>query len=226
MPQLEYFTFAYVRACAKDLQKFRFQSKIIFKMPDQYQQESPLFTTRSLIAFVAAIVVAVVILNLNGRVWWCQAGDYSPWAWDIWSKHNSQHVIDPYSFTHILHGVIEFWLIGLVFKKVPLAWRLVMAVMIEGSWEIVENSSFIINRYREETISLDYFGDSIINSISDILCCATGFVLAYKLRFWRSAILFVATEPILILTIRDSLIINIIMLVYPVEAIKLWQIGK
>ncbi len=171
------------------------------------------------------VIAAMFTLRFEGRVWWCEAGDYSPWAWDIWSKHNSQHLIDPYSFTHILHGVLEFWLVGLIFPKVPLAWRLLMAVMIEGAWEIAENSSYIINRYREETISLDYFGDSIINSISDIVCCATGFVIAYKLRFWRSLILFVATEMILIFWIRDSLIINIIMLIYPIDAIKIWQLA-
>lgn len=171
------------------------------------------------------VIAATFALLFEGRVWWCEVGDHSPWAWDIWSRHNSQHLIDPYSFTHILHGVLEFWLIGLIFPKVPLAWRLLMAVMIEGAWEIAENSSFIINRYREETISLDYFGDSVINSISDILCCATGFVIAYKLRFWRSLILFVATEIVLIFWIRDSLIINIIMLIYPIDAVKIWQLA-
>lgn len=177
------------------------------------------------VVMVIFVIAAMFTLRFEGRVWWCEAGDYSPWAWDIWSKHNSQHLIDPYSFTHILHGVLEFWLVGLIFPKVPLAWRLLMAVMIEGAWEIAENSSYIINRYREETISLDYFGDSIINSISDIVCCATGFVIAYKLRFWRSLILFVATEMILIFWIRDSLIINIIMLIYPIDAIKIWQLA-
>jgi len=171
------------------------------------------------------VIVAMFTLKFDGRVWWCQASDYSPWAWDIWSTHNSQHLIDPYSFTHILHGILEFWLLGLFLRKVPLAWRLVMAVMIEGSWEIAENSSYIINRYREETISLDYFGDSIINSISDMLCCASGFVTAYKLRFWKSLFLFIATEIVLIFWIHDSLIINIIMLIHPIEAIKHWQMG-
>lgn len=174
---------------------------------------------------LGVMAVVVVAENVEGRVWWCQAGDYWPWAWDIWSRHNSQHLIDPYSFTHILHGVLEFWLLGLIFKKVPVVWRLLMAVMIEGSWEIAENSSYVINRYREATISLDYFGDSIINSISDIVCCATGFVIAYKLRFWRSLFLFVATEIILVVWIRDSLIINLIMLIHPIEAIKHWQMG-
>ncbi len=171
------------------------------------------------------VIAAMFALRFEGRVWWCEAGDYSPWAWNIWSRHNSQHLIDPYSFTHVLHGILEFWLIGLVFRKVPIVWRMVIAIFIEGSWEVAENSSYIINRYREETISLDYFGDSIFNSISDILCCATGFVLAYKLRFWKSLFLFIATEIILILLIRDSLIINIIMLIYPIDAIKAWQSG-
>lgn len=177
------------------------------------------------IVMLTAVVTAVILLNVEGRVWWCQAGDYRPWSWDIWSRHNSQHLIDPYSFTHVLHGVLEFWLIGLIFRKVPLAWRLVIAVMIEGSWEVAENSTYVIQRYREATISLDYFGDSIINSISDITCCATGFVIAYKLRFWRSLVLFVVTETALIFWIHDSLVINIIMLIYPIEAIKHWQMG-
>ncbi len=180
----------------------------------------------SWILMLGVMLAAMLTLWLEGRVWWCQAGDYSPWAWEIWSRHNSQHLIDPYSFTHILHGILEFWLIGLIFKRVPLVWRLLIAIVIEGSWEVAENSSFVINRYREATISLDYFGDSIINSISDILCCATGFVIAYKLKFWRSLFLFVATEIVLIFWIHDSLIINIIMLFYPIEAIKQWQMGN
>ncbi len=192
-------------------------------MSDQNENDSVLFKTKALLTCLGTTIVAVVILNLQGRVWWCQVGDYAPWSWDIWTAHNSQHVIDPYLFTHILHGVLEFWLIGLVFWKMPLAWRFVLAILIESSWEVAENSSYIINRYREETISLDYFGDSIINSLADIAACATGFWIAYKIKFSRSLLLFVATEAILLLTIRDSLVINIIMLIYPIEAIKLWQ---
>lgn len=184
-----------------------------------------LFEKLQVMICLTVMMVAAIILWSQGRVWWCPAGDYSPWSWDIWSRHNSQHIVDPYSFTHILHGVLEFWLIGLVFGRVPLAWRLLIAVMIEASWEVAENSSYIINRYREATISLDYFGDSIINSMSDILCCGTGFVIAYKLRFWKSLILFAMTEIVLIFWIHDSLIINIIMLIYPIEAIKHWQMG-
>lgn len=190
------------------------------------QEDSPqLLTSRTFLVCLGIAAAAAVILHLQGRVVWCQAGDYTPWSWSIWSAHNSQHIIDPYTFTHILHGVLEFWLIGLVFKRMPMAWRFVLAVFIESSWEVAENTSYVINRYREETVSLDYFGDSIINSLADILSCAVGFVLAYWLRFWRSAAFFVLTEAILLLTIRDSLIVNIIMLLYPIEAIKLWQTG-
>lgn len=177
------------------------------------------------VGMLAVMAAAALSEYLQGRVIWCRAGDLVPWSWDIWSTHNSQHLIDPYSFTHILHGILEFWLIGLLFRKVPLAWRMLMAVTIEGSWEIAENTSYVINRYREATISLDYFGDSIVNSMSDICCCALGFVIAYKLRFWWSFALFVATEALLIMTIHDSLLINIIMLIYPLEWIKKWQFG-
>jgi hypothetical protein len=171
------------------------------------------------------VSAAVVMLNLEGRRWWCPAGDLSLWSWDIWTQHNSQHVVDPYSFTHVLHGILEYWLLGLFFPRMRLVWRLFLTVFVESSWEVAENSSYVIERYRGVTISLSYFGDSIINSISDIVCCATGFGIAYKLRFWRSFALFVATEVILILWIHDSLIINIIMLIWPIEAIRKWQFG-
>jgi hypothetical protein len=176
-------------------------------------------------AGACAVSIAIVVLNIEGRVWWCPAGDLWPWSWNIWSQHNSQHVVDPYSFTHILHDVLEFWLLSLIFPRMSLAWRLAIAVSIESAWEISENSSYMIERYRRETISLDYFGDSIVNSLSDIVCCATGFAIAYKLRFWRSLAFFLLTEAILIVTIRDSLLINILMLIWPVEALKKWQLG-
>lgn len=188
-------------------------------------EQPRLFEKTPVMLCLFVIVVSTVLLVWQGRVWWCQAGDYSPWAWNIWTTHNSQHIIDPYSFTHVLHGVLEFWLIGLVFRRMPLSWRLFIAVLIESTWEVAENSSYIIERYRTVTLSLDYFGDSIINSLADIFCCATGFAIAYKLKFWKSLALFLATEAILIVWIRDSLLINIIMLIYPIEALKVWQMG-
>lgn len=177
------------------------------------------------IAIGLTVAAAAVSLKLQGRLWWCEAGDYWPWSWQVWSRHNSQHLIDPYSFTHVLHGIIEFWLIGLIFRRMPLAWRLFLALLIESSWEVAENTQYVINRYREATISLDYYGDSVLNSLADIVCCGAGFLIALGLRFWRSLALFIATEVILLFWIRDSLIVNIIMLIAPIDAIKRWQTG-
>jgi membrane-bound metal-dependent hydrolase YbcI (DUF457 family) len=175
--------------------------------------------------YACAFVLLMVALGeySQGRLWWCPAGDLSPWSWHVLSQHNSQHIIDAYSFTHVLHGMTEFFILALLFPRVPLAWRLFIAVGVEGCWETIENTAYVINRYREVTISLNYFGDSIVNSLSDITCCALGFLLASRLRFWRSAAVFVLTEVVLILTIHDSLTINVIQLLWPIEGIRQWQ---
>ena len=175
----------------------------------------------------AALLVAAqaAILHLIGRIWICKCGTVKFWHGVVVSSENSQHLADWYTFSHVIHGFLFYFLFWLLFRRSTVWTRLSFAILLEAAWEILENSPIIINRYREATIALDYFGDSIINSIADILSCAVGFVIAYKLRFWRSLALFIITEIILILAIRDSLIVNIIMLVYPIEAIKQWQIG-
>lgn len=177
-----------------------------------------------ILIFAIVILVAFLLRNL-GRVWWCKQGDYAPWSWSVLSAHNSQHIIDPYTFTHILHGVLFFWIASLIFGKLPIVWRLLIAISFESAWEVAENTNAVIQRYREATISLDYFGDSIINSLADIFSFAFGFWLANKIRFWLSLAFFVVIEIILLFWIRDSLILNIIMLLYPLEAIKNWQTG-
>ncbi len=175
----------------------------------------------------AVVAAALFALHLQGRIWWCKWD--SPlflWSSDAWSKHSSQHLFDPYSFTHILHGLLYYAALFLIFRRrVSLTWLLFFAVSVEAGWEILENSNAIIERYRTATISLDYFGDSIANSFGDIVSCAIGFFVARKLAFWRSLLLFAFIEIVLIFTIRDSLLINIIMLVRPVEWIKTWQTG-
>lgn len=172
------------------------------------------------------IISLILMLYWQGRVWWCKVGDMSPWSSDIWTTHNSQHLFDPYTFTHILHGVIFFWIINLLFKEMPLWWKFFLIILIESVWEFAENSNFIIERYRAATVSLDYFGDSIINSIGDVLSCAFGGFIAYKLKFWRSLIYFALTEIILLFWLRDNLTLNIVMLIYPIDAIKKWQMGN
>ena len=176
-------------------------------------------------AITVIVLTSIVALDLMGRVWWCEAGDLVPWSWVVLSRHNSQHLIDPYSFTHILHGILEFWLIGLVFRKVPVAWRFVIAIFIESSWEVVENTNYVINRYREATISLEYYGDSILNSLADIACCGAGFLIAQKIKLWWSLAVFVVMEVILLFWIHDSLLLNILMLICPIDAVKSWQQG-
>ncbi len=176
---------------------------------------------------IAVIAVAIFELYWQGRIWWCRwDSPYLIWSSDAWSKHSSQHFFDPYSFTHVLHGLLYYAALFLIFRRLrSFAWLLFLAVTTESGWEILENSNTIIERYRTATISLDYFGDSIANSLGDILSCSLGFLVARKLNFWRSFLLFALVEIVLIFTIRDSLLINIIMLVHPIEAIKTWQYG-
>jgi hypothetical protein len=176
----------------------------------------------------AVITAAIFTLHFEGRIWWCKWDTPAQiWSSDAWGKHNSQHLFDPYSFTHILHGLGYYGLLRLIFRrKLSLAWLLFIAVLAESAWEILENSNSVIERYRAATVSLQYFGDSVANSFGDILSCVAGFFIAHKLAFWRSLALFVLTEIVLIFWIHDSLSINIIMLVYPIEAIKTWQTGS
>jgi len=187
--------------------------------PAFYQTKNKL----PLLVISVSIVLAALLLLFQGRVWWCKLGDYSPWSSDAWGKHNSQHLLDPYSFTHLLHGFLFFWLISLIFRKMPIVWQFALAIFVECAWEVVENSKQVIEHYRTATLALDYYGDSIINSIGDIFCAGLGFWLAFKLRFWRSLLLFLLIEIVLLAWIKDSLLLNIVMLIYPLEAVKAWQ---
>ncbi len=183
------------------------------------------------VLMLIVVVYSIFQLHFQGRIWWCKWDTPLHFGtFDAWSKHTSQHFIDPYFLTHVLHGFLFLWVLNLVFNiilnvKISKAWLLFIAVFAESAWEILENSPFIIERYRENTASLDYIGDSIANSIGDIAACALGFIIAYELKFWRSLALFFLIELVLILTIHDSLLINIIMLIHPIEAIKTWQTG-
>jgi hypothetical protein len=124
-----------------------------------------------------------------------------------------------------VHGFLFYGLLWLVARRYPLSARLILAVLVESSWEILENTNYIINRYRESTISLDYYGDSVINSVSDILSMIAGFAVAAYLPVWTTVALAVAMELGLAFWIRDNLTLNIIMLVHPLDAIRRWQDG-
>ncbi len=142
---------------------------------------------------------------------------------DPWSSDNSQHLLDPYSLTHMLHGFVLCGLLALVAARLSPVWRLWLAVTVEAVWEIVENSEFVFRRYRAQTAALGYHGDTIINSLGDIFVCGLGFVLARNLGVRRTLALFLATEVTLVFWIRDSLLLNVLMLIYPIDAIRDWQ---
>lgn len=167
----------------------------------------------------------IFLLRAQGRVWWCKLGDYAPATLDAWTTHTSQHVFDPYSLTHVLHGILFFWLIAALFEKWSFGARLALALFVEAFWEVLENSNAVIEHYRENTASLDYFGDSILNSVGDLGACGIGFYIAARLGWRRSLAVFLLTEIVLLVWIRDSLLLNVLMLIYPLESIKAWQVG-
>jgi hypothetical protein len=179
---------------------------------------------------VAAILVLMSLAAITeysmGRRAWGTGGTPGLWSGDIWSEHNSQFVADPYSFTHVIHGVGFYALFALVARGLPAQTRLIGTVALESGWEILENSDFIIQRYRKETVSLNYYGDSIVNSMSDVIACMCGFLLAWRLptRFTVAGTIIV--EILLAIWIRDNLTLNILMLFRPTAAIRAWQLGK
>ena len=174
-------------------------------------------------AMAALLAGTIYQLRSQGRLWWCACGQMSLWSGNTWSRHNSQHLFDPYSFTHMLHGMAICGILVWLCPRVSSAWRLWVAVFIEAVWEVVENTDAVIQRYRAVTASLDYLGDTVANSLGDILSFGIGVAIARYLGFWRSLGLFLVTELVLLIWIRDSLLLNILMLLYPVDAIRAWQ---
>ena len=166
----------------------------------------------------------IVLLHLEGRHFICTCGHFAVWVSDWCSSNTSQQLLDPYSFTHILHGFLFFWLMLLLFRRLSGAWQFCLAVLLESAWEVFENTSFVINKYRTETAALGYQGDTIVNSLGDLACALVGFLIARKLGLWRSLIVFLLVEVVLTFWIHDSLLLQILMLVRPVEPIKLWQL--
>ncbi|HWN10581.1 MAG TPA: DUF2585 family protein [Pyrinomonadaceae bacterium] len=179
-------------------------------------------------AILAVLAGTALLLRLQGRLWICACGRLDLWSGNICSSDNSQHFLDPYSFTHLLHGFLFFWLITLlmtlVLKDLRPAWQVVIAVSAEALWEVFENTNFIIDRYRATTAALGYNGDTVVNSSGDILCCLVGFLIARRLGWRRSLIVFAIMELILLAWIKDSLLLEILMLTFPVDAIRAWQL--
>jgi hypothetical protein len=176
--------------------------------------------------FIALIVLATVAIE-----WWMGRLPFGPdgrFGWfegDIWSAAQSQRVADPYSVTHLAHGFLFYGLLFLVARRQPVTVRLLAAITLEAIWEILENSPIVIDRYRAVTIAQGYVGDSILNSVSDIAMAGIGFLMAWRLPVMVSLALVVVAEILMVYFYRDNLTLNIVMLLWPMDAIREWQMA-
>ncbi|WP_431301144.1 DUF2585 domain-containing protein [Tabrizicola sp. BL-A-41-H6] len=179
-----------------------------------------------LLVVLAIILLTAVWLLWLGREPICKCGTIKLWHGQVVSSENSQHLSDWYTPSHIIHGFVFFGLLWLVARRLSFGWRLAIATAVECLWEIVENSDAVIERYRSVTISLDYYGDSVLNTVADVLAMIVGFWLASKLPVWATVAIALTFEALTIWVIRDGLALNIIMLLYPLDWIAAWQAGR
>lgn len=187
-------------------------------------QPPPRYTRQGIAAIAAVFVLAALAEIAMGRPFFGPVG-FGIWVWDIWSAANSQYLLDPYSFSHLVHGFLFYAVLNLAARNLRLERRLLLAAALEAGWELLENSPIIINRYRQATVSLGYEGDSIVNSMSDIAMMTLGFLAASRLRVWQSVVAVLAMEVGCLLLFRDNLTLNVIMLIAPIDAIKSWQMA-
>jgi hypothetical protein len=174
---------------------------------------------------IAILALTAAIEFWMGRLPLGPDGRFGLWEGNIWSSEQSQRFADPYSFSHVVHGLLFYGFLWLAARGLPVRHRFMIAFLLEAGWEILENSPIVINRYRAVTIALGYEGDSIVNSLSDVLMMSLGFLLALRARAWVSVAAVLALEVGCLIWVRDNLTLNIIMLVHPIEAIKAWQMS-
>lgn len=174
-----------------------------------------------------ALIIAASALWLYraGSVPICECGYVKLWHGVTMSSENSQHIADWYTPSHIIHGLLFYLVLWLVAGRLSLGWRMTIATLVECAWEIVENSNAIIERYRSVTISLGYYGDSVVNTVADVLAMILGFWLARVLPIWASVALAVGFELLTGYLIRDGLALNVLMLLWPLESVMEWQSG-
>lgn len=174
------------------------------------------------LAFVIVVAAAAIELAM-GRHPTCTCGTIDLWVGARDSPKTSQMLFDWYSLSHVVHGLLFYALLWLLFRRWPVASRFVAAVFIEAAWEVIENTPFVIDRYRETTAALGYSGDSVVNSVSDILMMCLGFYAARRLPIWASVLLLIGLELVPLFVIRDNLTLNIINLIAPSAALQAWQ---
>ena len=178
-------------------------------------------------AIAAALIFAVTgaLLLAMGRHPICTCGSIGLWVGQRDSAQTSQMLLDWYSLSHIVHGLLFYAVLWLVVRRWPVTWRFLTALILEASWEVIENTPMVIDRYRATTAALGYSGDSMLNSLSDIAMMVFGFLLARKLPLWASVLLLAALEIVPLFVIRDNLTLNILALLAPNAAIQAWQAG-
>ncbi len=180
--------------------------------------------TRLFLLLAFAVVVAQAItLYAMGRHPICTCGFVKLWEPNAFGPGNSQHLSDWYAPSHIIHGFIFYFAAWAVFRRATVAWRFAVAVFLEAGWEVIENTPWVIEYYRNNTASLGYVGDSIINSVMDVVWMSLGFLIAWRAPVLVTVALALAMEAIAAYVIRDNLILNILMFIYPFESVKAWQ---
>jgi hypothetical protein len=180
---------------------------------------------RTALAAILILLAAAAALLAMGREPLCTCGSVDLWVGARDSPKTSQMLADWYSLSHVVHGLLFYAALWLAARRWPVERRFVAALLIEAAWEVAENTPIVIDRYREATAALGYTGDSVINSLSDIVMMALGFVAARRLPFWASVALVLALELVPLLVIRDNLALNVWMLLSPSDALRAWQSG-
>jgi len=180
-------------------------------------------TRRSLLFALLVVGLAAAIELAMGRHPICTCGTIELWVGERDSPKTSQMLSDWYSLSHVVHGLLFYAALAIAARRWPLEWRFVAAVLVESCWEVLENTPQVIERYRSTTAASGYTGDSVINSVSDILMMVVGFALARKLPVWGAVLLLLVLEIVPLVVIRDNLTLNIWSLVAPSKALQAWQ---
>jgi hypothetical protein len=178
-----------------------------------------------LLTIVVIVAGQALVLLAFGLPAICKCGYVALWHGNPSGPETSQHLMDWYTYTHVIHGFGFYLLLWLIAPRMSFGLRLAIATGLEAGWEVIENTSFIMERYRQSALARGYFGDSIVNSVSDTLAAMLGFVLARQLPIWSTVALAIVMELFAAYMIHDNLTLNIIQLIHPNGVVSLWQAG-